>query len=452
MRRSRPRRRSSSGSAPPRRERAPDLRLRARCAPADLDRAHREHRRLARGEVAADREREQREPDDDRAAGRRERARSNERAAARGQHRGAGGRPLGGLPQRDSSPRRARPLQRRQLERPEELHLVLELDTELLAHAPARLGHHRDAVGGRRTARVLDEVRVARRDRARRRSGGPSARTPRSCARRPARSSGFLNTLPKVRLFVGCVALRCASSSAALRLDRLRRARLEPERAPARRPGPAPAPSGDTTARAPRRRPSAAPAASTTTASISTSRHSTPVGAGVHAHTAAGGARDRGGELEAAEPGRPRAMEADGIRRAAADHERLALDASRSELARELEHERVDPVVVHEQVRAEPDHLDRRSLLARPARAPPAARRPSPAARTSAPGRRCRSSCSARASMLLLHEASEQEPTPRSMSPAPRRAARRQAVLDGASRVAPCLDRRRPRRRARHDR
>ena len=41
---------------------------------------------------------------------------------------------------------------------------MLELDAELLVHAPARLGHQRERVGRRRAAGVLDEVRVARRD------------------------------------------------------------------------------------------------------------------------------------------------------------------------------------------------------------------------------------------------------------------------------------------------
>ena len=46
----------------------------------------------------------------------------------------------------------------------EEHDLVLELDAELLARTAARLGHQREAVGGRRAAGVLDEVRVLRRD------------------------------------------------------------------------------------------------------------------------------------------------------------------------------------------------------------------------------------------------------------------------------------------------
>ena len=81
----------------------------------------------------------------------------------------------------------------------------------------ARLGHQRQRVAGGRVAGVLDEVRVPRRDRA------PPIRwplSPHASSIRPAPSSwsGFLKTLPNVRLFVGCVALRCAWSSATVAL------------------------------------------------------------------------------------------------------------------------------------------------------------------------------------------------------------------------------------------
>src|SRR5581483_7276764 len=60
------------------------------------------------------------------------------------------------------SPRRGRLL--RQLERPEEHDLVLEVDAELLPRSTPRLGHQRDGVGGPGAVGVLDEVRVPRRD------------------------------------------------------------------------------------------------------------------------------------------------------------------------------------------------------------------------------------------------------------------------------------------------
>ena len=109
-------------------------------------------------------------------------------------------------------------VERRQLERAEELDLVLELDAELLARAPARLGHQRDRVGACGAAGVLDEVRVPRRDL---RAADPvalAARTPRASARRVSSCSGFLKTLPNVRLFVGWAALRCACISATVAL------------------------------------------------------------------------------------------------------------------------------------------------------------------------------------------------------------------------------------------
>src|SRR5580765_2981917 len=62
------------------------------------------------------------------------------------------------------SPRSGLPLQIGESERPEELHLVPELDRERLVHPTACLGHQRDAVAGAGTVSVLDEVRVARRD------------------------------------------------------------------------------------------------------------------------------------------------------------------------------------------------------------------------------------------------------------------------------------------------
>ena len=68
---------------------------------------------------------------------------------------------------RRCSPRRgrARSLLRRRAPATAEQHdLVLELDAVLLARAAAALRHQRQAVGGRRPAGVLDEVRVLRRD------------------------------------------------------------------------------------------------------------------------------------------------------------------------------------------------------------------------------------------------------------------------------------------------
>ena len=173
------------------------------------------------------------------------------------------------------------------------------------------------------------------------------------------------------------------------------------------------------------------------------------VGARVHPDPAAGRARDRRGELEAAEARGARAMEADGVRRAAARDEDVALDVRRREIARELEHERVDAVVVDEHVRAEPDRSTHgRPLLGAQRSDRPAARRASPGARTSAPARRCRSSCSARARRSLPSAANlASEQADRAVDVA--RADDEQHVArpraSGEPR-RPLLDRRRPRR------
>src|SRR6266540_2939626 len=51
-----------------------------------------------------------------------------------------------------------------QLESAEKLHLVLELDAELLVRPPPRLCHQGDGLGRAGAVRVLDEVRVPGRD------------------------------------------------------------------------------------------------------------------------------------------------------------------------------------------------------------------------------------------------------------------------------------------------
>src|SRR5262249_4369474 len=90
------------------------------------------------------------------------------------------------------------------------------------------------------------------------------------------------------------------------------------------------------------------------------------VRAGVHPEAAADRARDRGGELEAAEPGVARAVETHGIRGAAAGDDRLSLDPHCGELAHEPQDERVDALVVHEHVRAEADRLGGMAVLRGP--------------------------------------------------------------------------------------
>ena len=89
-----------------------------------------------------------------------------------------------------------------------------------------------------------------------------------------------------------------------------------------------------------------------------------PVCAGVHPDASAGGAGDRAGELEAAEPGRTGTVEADRVRRAAAGDQQRRPDLRRRELALEPDDERVDSLVGGEQIRAEPDGPHRQVALA----------------------------------------------------------------------------------------
>ena len=196
--------------------------------------------------------------------------------------------------------------------------------------------------------------------------------SPHASSIRPAPSSwsGFLKTLPKVRLFVGWVALRCAISSAHGRLDLLRRPRRRAGTRPRRRPRRArrseeryasPRPCGVI---------QASPSDVNDVGADEDLRPVAAVGARVHPDAAAGRAGDRARELEAAEAGRARVVEADGVRRAAAGDQQLALDAHRGEVAGQPEHERVDALVGREQVRAEPDRRDRELALGRPRERP----------------------------------------------------------------------------------
>ena len=90
------------------------------------------------------------------------------------------------------------------------------------------------------------------------------------------------------------------------------------------------------------------------------------VGAGVHPDTAADRARDRARELEATETRRAHAVQTDRVCSAASREQPLAVDARLGELAAQLEHEPVEPVVGDEQVRAEPDGRHGQPFLARP--------------------------------------------------------------------------------------
>ena len=98
-----------------------------------------------------------------------------------------------------------------------------------------------------------------------------------------------------------------------------------------------------------------------------------PVGAGVHAHAAAGRARDRRGELEAAEAGVAGAVQADRVRRpAAGDEQSRRRPAPTASSPPSLTTSASTPSSCGEHVRAEADRLDRDARGRPPSRAPPA--------------------------------------------------------------------------------
>ncbi len=88
---------------------------------------------------------------------------------------------------------------------------------------------------------------------------------------------------------------------------------------------------------------------------------------GVHPDAAAGRPGDRAGELEAAEAGRSRPVQTDGVRSAASSDEEVAVHVGARELAGQLQDEAVEPLVGDEEIRAEPDHSHGQVALGREA-------------------------------------------------------------------------------------
>src|SRR6185436_7141407 len=163
------------------------------------------------------------------------------------------------------------------------------------------------------------------------------------------------------------------------------------------------------------------------------------VGARVHPDAAAGRARDRACELEAAEPFGAGAVQDDGVRSAAAGAHDLALDGNLRQLTGELQDERVDAVVRDEQVRPEADRRDRKLALARPAEhveqlldilRPRERPRLAPGAERRVPRERH--------TLLDLHASSRtSRPAARSTSPAPTVSTRSPGRARSARNVAP---------------
>src|SRR5579862_660401 len=262
------------------------------------------------------------------------------------------------------SPLCRRPLQGGQLERPEELDLVLELDAETLVDARSGLGHQRQRVGRGRAACVLDEVGVPLGDH----GAAPPNPFQAALLDRPTGAelrSRVLEHAAERALVRGLRVLALREQRRHLRADRDRVPRLELQPdlchdvagAQVRRP---------VTEREVAGRPDAHRSCRDDDR-LDEHRAEVPsVGAGVHPHAPAHRAWDGGCELEPAQTGVACPMEADGVRRSATGHELLAFDVHLGERAGESEDERVDTVVVPEHVRSEPDRLDRRALATRP--------------------------------------------------------------------------------------
>ena len=264
---------------------------------------------------------------------------------------------------------------------------MLELDAELLA---ARAGAPRPSARARRpcVAPPAFSMKFACRGEI----CAPPIRwpfRPHASSIRPAPSScsGFLKTLPNVRLFVGCAALRCACSSATVALissggrGASRNSAPRDDLAVAERRVPV------REAELGRREPAARRRRRRRARARGSPRQSLAVGAGVHPDAAADRARDRAGELEPAEPGGARAVEADGVRRAAARDEQLALDVAPPRARRRASARAPStPSSATSRFEPSPTAATGRPRSPRPARAPPRARRASPAARTQRAG------------------------------------------------------------------
>src|SRR5215210_7890264 len=233
--------------------------------------------------------------------------------------------------------------QRWELERAEELHLVLELDAELLARAAPSLDHQRDGVHRARSVRVLDEVRVTRRDL-------------RAADSVPLQAAG-LEHPPRCQLVLG-VAEDAAEGALVrrlrglpqrlqprdVRLDLLLRQRTERELGAGDHLAVAQLRVAVAEAELGGREPARALLVDDERA-IEDRGPVTAVRAGVHPDAAADRAGDGAGELESPERGRSHAMQADRVGGAAAGDQALLLDADVRKLASQLQDETVEALV-----------------------------------------------------------------------------------------------------------
>src|SRR5881397_511473 len=218
-----------------------------------------------------------------------------------------------------SSARRPEALQAlaggRQLETADEADLVHELDPELLERAAAGLGHQRESIGRPRIPGVLDEVAVARRDLC----SADAVALEADCLEHAAGGELVLRVLEHAP--EGPLVRRLGSLASCLEvgdggLDLVGCLRLQAKL----RPGydlaglelGTPVLEPQLAGRAP-----AGTVGRHDEGSLEDRAPVAAVGARVHSHAPADRARDRARELESAEPGGARAVQADRVRRTA---------------------------------------------------------------------------------------------------------------------------------------
>ena len=239
---------------------------------------------------------------------------------------------------------------------PKQLHLVLEIDVEALAHGAAREHDQGRDIGRKRAAGVLDEVGVDARDA---RAADHVALEPAGLDQRPrARALGRVleDRAERARL------ARLARAAPALELphagaDLLARTRLQLQDG-----------FGNDLRAAHIRMAIAQVELLRAAAARAARRHHlgraqhvadlAAVGAGVHAHRAAHRARDRASELDAGERSLRGAADDRGQRGAAPAADARAVDLDRGQCSLEMQGDAVIALVRDQQVGAEPDHGD----------------------------------------------------------------------------------------------
>src|SRR4051794_10199972 len=254
---------------------------------------------------------------------------------------------------------------RRGAEAAEELDLVPKLDAVFLVRAAAGLDHQRDRVRAACPVGVLDEVRVLRRDL----RAADAVTLQAAGLEHPPRAQLVVRILEDAAERALVRRLRCLAPRVEirdLRLDLLRRARIEPQ---LRLDDDLPVPEARVTVGQPelRRGEPAGAVRRCDEGADEDLRELAAVCPCVHPDAAAGRAGNRAGELEAAEPRAARLVQTDGVGRAATGSKQVALGVDLCERSAELQDERVRSLVGDQQVRPETDRCHLEVALGRPA-------------------------------------------------------------------------------------